>query len=524
MSMSAHFYSDAPVFHGLERPEKGIVVGYAAIIHKLGLNVPIPRPISLVCNQNKSFENEDWRVFPSSYLPEDHEKLSRIEALYKHLVFSLKYEGVNLLVFSALTKHFSEEELYKLTNIEPTGQYSRRIWFLLEWIMEKEISGKEALTKKSYVSAIDDNLQFAIDGTKSKRHLVINNLPGTRYFCPIIRRTAKLEFTQNAIKEKKSNYLKGLRKDVIQRASAFLLLKDSKASFSIEGESPRSKRAARWGQAIGQAGTKDLSKEEFLRLQQVVIENSRFIEMGFRKKGGFVGEHDRTTGEPIPDHISAKPEDVDKLIEGLLATNQFLLESNFDAVMAAAKIAFGFVFIHPFVDGNGRIHRYIIHHLLAKKKFSQQGVIFPVSASILDHINDYRNILEEYSHPLLDHIDWEPTTDNNVQVRNDTLDYYRFFDLTKQTEFLYDCVTDTIDNIIPQEIRYLIAYDTFKRWLDDEYEMPDKLVALLVRFLEQNEGKLSKRAREKEFPSLRSEEVQEIEETFRNHFMTDSNS
>ena len=256
----------------------------------------------------------------------------------------------------------------------------------------------------------------------------------------------------------------------------------------------------------------------------MVIENSRFIEMGFRKKGGFVGEHDRTTGEPIPDHISAKPEDVDKLIEGLLATNQFLLESNFDAVMAAAKIAFGFVFIHPFVDGNGRIHRYIIHHLLAKKKFSQQGVIFPVSASILDHINDYRNILEEYSHPLLDHIDWEPTTDNNVQVRNDTLDYYRFFDLTKQTEFLYDCVTDTIDNIIPQEIRYLIAYDTFKRWLDDEYEMPDKLVALLVRFLEQNEGKLSKRAREKEFPSLRSEEVQEIEETFRNHFMTDSNS
>ncbi|MBZ9631239.1 Fic family protein [Salegentibacter sp. LM13S] len=515
----AHFYSDAPVFHGLEKPERGVVVGYAAIIDKLGLNIPIHKPVALICDQNKSFETEDWRVFQPSYLPEDHVKLSRIEALYKHLVFSLKYEGVNLLVFSALTRYFSEEELYKLTDIEPTGQYSRRIWFLLEWIMEKEIPQKKVLTKKSYVFAIDSNLQFAINGTKSKRHLVINNLPGTPYFCPLIRRTAKLEFSQADLEKKKTEYLKGVRKDIIQRASSFLLLKDSKASFTIEGENPPSKRAARWGKAIGQAGTKDLSEEEFVRLQQVVIENSRFIEMGFREKGGFIGEHDRTTGAPIPDHISAKPDDLPKLIKGLLDTNQLLLENDFSAVMAAAKIAFGFVFIHPFVDGNGRIHRYIIHHLLAKKKFSQQGVIFPVSASILDHINDYRRILEDYSHPLLDHIEWEQTSDNNVQVINDTLDYYRFFDITKQTEFLYDCVNDTIDNIIPEEIQYLTAYDAFKRWLDDEYEMPDKMVALLVRFLEQNEGDLSKRAREKEFVKLKAEEISEIEETYRELFM-----
>lgn len=518
MSPRAHFYSYAPVFHGLERPEKGIIVGYAAIIDKLGLNIPIHKPVALICDQNKSFENEDWRVLQPSYLPEDNQKLTRIEALYKHLVFSLKYEGVNLLVFSGLTKNISEEELYELTNIEPTGQYSRRIWFLLEWIMQKEIPQKKALTKKGYILAIDDNLQYAINGTKSKRHLVINNLPGTPFFCPLIRKTAKLEFSQAELEEKKSHYLKGLRKDIIQRASAFLLLKDSKASFTIEGESPRNKRAARWGQAIGQAGSKDLSEDEFLRLQQIVIENSRFTEMGFRKNGGFVGEHDRTTGEPIPEHISAKPEDLPKLIQGLLATNQLLLENDFPAVMAAAKIAFGFVFIHPFVDGNGRIHRYIIHHLLAKKKFSQQGVIFPVSASILDHIDDYRKILEEYSHPLLNHIDWESSPDNNVQVMNNTLDFYRFFDATKQTEFLYDCVKDTIDTIIPEEIQYLTAYDAFKRWLDDEYEMPDKMVALLVRFLEQNEGNLSKRSREKEFSNLRPEEAVEIEKTFKELF------
>ena len=92
-------------------------------------------------------------------------------------------------------------------------------------------------------------------------------------------------------------------------------------------------------------------------MQQLVIENGRFVEMGFRKQGGFVGEHDRVSGEPIPDHISAKAEDLNQLIKGLIETNNLLIKSELNPVLSAALIAFGFVFIHPFEDGNGRIHR-----------------------------------------------------------------------------------------------------------------------------------------------------------------------
>jgi len=499
------------VFRGRIVPEEATLVGYGAIIEKLHLNVTLPDSLCLISDVRRAYKTDSWNVFSSKSIVED--------TLYKHLVFALKYEGINLLFFKKLFEKLTEEEIKAMVQIEPNGQYCRKIGFLYEWLFRKELPLPN-LQSGNYVSLVDENLQYALaDGIKMSRYRIINNLPGTCDYCPLIRKTPKLEqyiaanlSTQNTLNLEKRH------KDILMRTSAFLLLKDSKASFSIEGESPKSKRTARWGQAIGQAGNIDLSKEELVRLQQLVIENTRFVEMGFRQKGGFVGEHDRTTGEPIPSHISAKWQDVDQLVEGLIGTNAMLIKNSFDAVLAAAVVAFGFVFIHPFEDGNGRLHRYLIHHLLAKKQFSQQGIIFPVSASILNHIEDYRKVLESYSQPILDFIEWDETKDHNIEVKNETIDFYRYFDATRQAEFLFDCVKDTIDNIIPEEIRYLINYDEFKQYLDDEFEMPDKMVASLIRFLEQNNGTLSKRVREKEFVALTEDEIQNIESNYSRYF------
>ncbi len=94
-------------------------------------------------------------------------------------------------------------------------------------------------------------------------------------------------------------------------------------------------------------------------------------------------------------------------------------------------------------------------HMLASMKFSQLGIIFPVSAAILNRIDEYRRVLESYSHPLLDLIEWEKTSDNNVIVLHESVDYYRYFDATRQAEFLYDCVNETIERLIPEEVAYL---------------------------------------------------------------------
>ncbi len=67
------------------------------------------------------------------------------------------------------------------------------------------------------------------------------------------------------------------------------------------------------------------------------------------------------------------------------------------------------------------------------------------------------------SQPLLDFIEWEKSLNNNVTVLNETIDYYQYFDATRQTEFLYDCVNETIERLIPEELAYLQKYDEMKR-------------------------------------------------------------
>jgi hypothetical protein len=84
-----------------------------------------------------------------------------------------------------------------------------------------------------------------------------------------------------------------------------------------------------------------------------VIGDARFVPLGLRHDGGFVGEHDRQTGAPIPDHIGARPEDLTSLVEGMLAFDRSA-EKHLDAVIAAAALAFGFVYVHPYPPRSSR--------------------------------------------------------------------------------------------------------------------------------------------------------------------------
>ena len=140
--------------------------------------------------------------------------------------------------------------------------------------------------------------------------------------------------------------------------------------------------------------------------------------------------------------------------------------------------------------------------------------MFPISAVILRKIETYRRVLESYSRPLLQLIDWRPTTTGNVEVLNETADFYKYFDATEHAEFLYDCVRETVEDDLPREVKYLESYDRFVGKIQTLFDMPNSRLDLLWRFLQQNNGKFSKRARENEFGALTDEEAVAIERMF----------
>lgn len=485
------------------------LVGYAALIERYKLQVPLPSTLAVISEKHRKYTTDRWQVFTPRYAPED--------TLKGHLTFALKYEGVDLAILNKLFEKVSKTEIEGIIQQEPNGSYARRLCFLFEWLRDEMLDIPDA--QGSFIDLLDENLQYPGPTRFSKRHRVRNNLPGVKNFCPLIRRTQKLDaFIEMNLSALVRANIGAIHPDLLTRAATFLLLEDSRASYAIEGETPPQNRAERWAHIIGQAGKKPISLAELERLQREVITDTRFMHMGYREQGGFIGIHDRSTGMPIPSHISAKPEDLHDLMTGLIETAALLKDGNYPHVLAAAAIGFGFVFIHPFEDGNGRLHRYLLHHMLAESGFTPPGVVFPVSAVILERLTEYQTVLEGYSRPRLPFIEWLSTVKGNVEVLNQTLDLYRYFDGTTQAEFFYECVYKTITETVPNEVIYLQKHDQMKAFINNYLDMPNLKIDLLIRFLSQNQGKLSNRARSKEFEALKDEEIQLIESKYQDIF------
>lgn len=495
----------------MPNPKPLVPAGYAALAEHYALRVPALTKTYATGSTQYVRQQPGCTVLSPRYAPSND--------LRGQLTFALKYEGIQLHILRPLFQQLNSSEIVAWVKDQPTGAYSRRIWFLYEWLMDCLLPLDDC-QGGNYVSLVDDKLQFPGPVRKAKRQRINNNLPGVQNFCPMIDRTAELEkWLERDLSQQANAIANQCHPDVLARAAAFLLLADSKSSYVIEGEQPPHTRIERWGRILGEAGKHPLSLVHLENLQRIVLADDRFVTAGLRTEGGFIGQHDRRSGLPLPEHISAKAEDLPKLMQGLLDAWQLLSESDYPPVLTAAALAFGFVFIHPYEDGNGRLHRYLIHHALAATRFVPEKVRFPVSSVLLERIEDYRHVLQAYSLPRLECIDWQPTERYNVAVTNETLDLYRYFDATQQAEFLYQCIATTVDKTLPEEIAYLEKHDEFVGLVSQTLDMPASLMNLLTRFLQSGEGKLSQRARNKEFAKLTASEVEMIEAAWQRIFL-----
>ena len=486
-------------------------MGWSALVTALDIAAPVRQPSCVSEKYVRGTQRREraWRVFDRRYQPGN--------AFIDHLIFALRHEDFDLLILKRAFEAAPKSTIEDYVRSEPTGSMARRVWFFYEWLTDDALDVPDA-PRLTAVPALDAKAYFTLRGRLSTRHRVRDNLLGSKDFCPILRRTEALEdFISLHLDEIAAETVGRTGAHLVARAASFLMLADSKASFEIEGERPPHNRLARWARAVLEAGKRPLNQTEIYRLHRILIGDDRFTRIGYRTDDVFLGERDHDQN-PLPEFIGARPDDIFTLMTGLNICDNRLRGSKLDAVLQATVIAFGFVYIHPLADGNGRLHRCLIHHVLAERGFAPPGLIFPVSSVLQDRVDDYASMLRLQTGPLMDFIDWRPTRDRNVEVQNDTADLYRYLDVTKEAEFLYDCVRRTVQHDLPTEIDYLRRHDEAVNGIMEFIEMPDRMAQDLIMFVRQNDGVLPKRRLSGEFSKLTVDEVRELETIVRDAF------
>lgn len=436
---------------------------------------------------------------------------------FAHLEFAFKREGLHLQLLRALLPRLPASAVTDYVQSKPTSAYARRIWYLYE-----EFSGQRLdvpdLTQGNYVDLVDPRDYYTGQPVEwSRRHRINVNLLGTLQFSPMVRRTHFLYAMESHRLEKRcQQVLDTIPPELYTRALQYLYTKETKSSFAIERETPDQKRSSKFVEALRDASKRDyLSKESLVELQQTIVD-ARFANHGWRDVIGeqnYVGESVGMNREEIH-FISPRPQDLAELMPAYLESSRQILDRNsgIHPIIAAATIAFPFVFLHPFSDGNGRLHRFLIHFVLSCRQFAPVGVVFPISATRLHRAGDCDTMLESFSRQLLPLVDHVLDDRGRMTVLNDTRDYYRYVDCTFITEMLFRLMEETIDRELPAEIQYLQQYDTARRLMRNVVDLPNRHADLFLQLCRQNHGVLSKAKRQlPEYAQLTDPEIAGLE-------------
>ena len=421
----------------------------------------------------------------------------------------MRHEPVDLGVLHAVFRVLDPSLLEAWVRAERTGGFARRAWYLYELLTGKQLDIPD-VPPTGYVDPLDPEIHVVGPTVRIRRQRLNSNLLGSPDYCPMIRRTELLQASIKAGLDKEARSLaEGCDPNVLARAVSYLFSKETKSSYAIEGEAPNVSRAERFVAALTHAADFDASNPQSFVLLQNAIVDPRYAEIGWRKIQNFVGQTKSDYSEHVH-FVPPRPEDVSTLMQGWMQMLDRLKSSSVDAVCAAAAASFGFVFIHPFEDGNGRLHRFLIHHILARAGFTPSGLLFPVSAVMLRDRRAYDQVLNSYSSAIMLFIKYTMEQDGRMTVHNETGHLYRFWDATPFAEYLYSCVAQAIHHDLREEIGFLRVFDAAVQRTREIVDMPDRRASLLVRLILQNKGRLA-HGRRQTFSELTDDEIAAIE-------------
>ena len=469
-------------------------------------NLHVVNPLAVVSN----IGSRRHTVTTSDGAIETYQEIMRPEATLRgHLTFHLKHEAISLEMLSRLFEKTSEVDLANWIAKEPTSQYAKRACFLFEWFTGKEIDLHGITVGGNYFDVLDpDDLVVAGNGKSDSRWRVRDNMPGTREFCPTVRRTDAVRASMDLDCQAMLNELKiEFGSEMLLKSAVWLTLRESRASFKIEGEEGKKDRIQRFADVLhsltGQASP-PLDQKSLAMLQSAILGVSTSIQQpGIRKSPVFIGQAIRY--QEVVHYVAPPAEDVVGMLDGI---REFLNQTTGQSsIMRAAVASFGFVYVHPLADGNGRVHRFLINDILRRDGAVPEPLIIPVSGLITRDAEErkaYDQVLDSFSKPLMrayaSHyrlvdvpIDHDDGISSNFifDANEDARHAWRFVDLTSHVQYAGCVIEKTIHQEMRKEAVYLRSHFRAREVVKNLIEMPDHQVDRVIRSIDQNNGALS---------------------------------
>lgn len=432
-----------------------------------------------------------------------------------HLTFALKHETLHLEFLARLFAVLPPGELERWIAEEPTGQYARRACFFYEWLSGRQLQ-HPGVSAGNYVDALDADVWVtAVRSRNNPRWRVRDNLPGTRDFCPLVLRTERVRAAETYDCVAQLAALEqDFGQDLLLRSAVWLTVKESRASFAIEHEEQHVDRVQRFAAVMERrcgTGPDPLSATALADLQLEIL-GPRATRYGVRRSPVFIGEV-RGFAEVVH-YIAPHWDAVPAMMDGLATFAECTLGRA--SLVRAAVLSFGFVYIHPMVDGNGRISRFLVNDTLRRDQVVPEPYVLPISATIAGTARDrrsYDTVLEVFSRPLLERyrVAWrfgerqlaEDGVAHNFEFSawDDAAYAWRYLDLTDHVEYLADVIAVTLEQEMREEAGYLRAVRAARAGIKEWLEGPDTDIDRIIRSVRENGNQVSVKLR-KEFPAL----------------------
>ncbi len=452
------------------------------------------------------------RTFPRQYEPTlPGDPLAQIE-------FGLKYDGVALELLHHVFTRLSPIEVAHHVAESPTGRYARQIGFLYEFLIGNRVPLPASVRiGGNYVPILDADRYITAEAVKVPRWRINDNLLGSRDFSPVVRRTVAVqEGSRRDWRAAIDAVLAGTPAALLYRALSYLYAKETRSSFLIERDEPGHGREERFIAALREAGkvpaVESVGAARLIALQNLIVD-PRYAETGFRTIQNYVGQTMPGLRERVH-YVCPPPGLVPTLMAGLAACMARLEAMTVAPSIQAAVTAFQFVFVHPFEDGNGRLHRFLLHDVLARRGVVQHGATLPLSATILDDMPGYDQALEAFANSIMRRATYKLSIGGQLTLENpaELEPAWRYPDLTPQVEYLHSVMARTIAEL-PEELNFLRRHDLARAEVRRVVDLPDRRLTSLLRWLDDGGGRLSKNKR-KQFAELSDDEVQRVQAAY----------